>query len=114
MGRKPDGYGKKTSDCGDTIELFLEIRKGVVKSAKYDVDGCNFTLACARAVTALALGCVLGEVKAATTSEKIDETLGGLPEHNRHCAMLASEAMYEAVTDAAITSREPWRKLYRK
>ncbi len=114
MERKPDGYGKRTSDCGDSIELFLEIRDGVVKNARYEMNGCNFTLACARAVTALATGCDLSDVMKATTPGKIDEALGGLPEHNKHCAELASEAMSEAVTDAAVTSREPWRRLYRK
>ncbi len=114
MKRVPDGYAKKSSDCGDTIELFLEVDNGLIRSVNYEVCGCQFTLACARAVVELARGQAVNEIRTRTTAVKIDEVLGGLPATNKHCADLASAAMSEAVTEAAIASREPWRKLYRK
>ncbi len=112
MKGKPDGYGKQVTECGDTIEIFLTVADGIVADATFEMHGCGFTLACARAVTALAHGKALIDVKEATTPEEIDRILGGLPEHNKHCADLASEAMASAVQSAFTTKREPWRKLY--
>jgi nitrogen fixation NifU-like protein len=109
----PDGYGKSMSDCGDTIEISLYVIDGKVARVGFEVDGCNFTLACARAVAALAKGRALGDVREAATAENVDRAVGDLPEASRHCAELAAEAMEAAVVDALKASRDPWRKLYR-
>ena len=39
---KPDGYGKRTGDCGDTIEMYLSVRGGqhrCLRQYGFDADG---------------------------------------------------------------------------
>ena len=43
----PDGYGKRTGECGDTVEMYLSIRKGCIRSVSYETNGCMDTNACA-------------------------------------------------------------------
>ncbi|OPX37063.1 MAG: hypothetical protein B1H13_13500 [Desulfobacteraceae bacterium 4484_190.3] len=49
----PDGYGKRTGDCGDTVEFFLTIFGGRIKSVSFKTNGCINTNACARTGTVL-------------------------------------------------------------
>jgi nitrogen fixation NifU-like protein len=110
----PDGRGRSESECGDSIEILLALDAGVVTQAAYRIEGCSFTLVCGRVAAELARGKTLAEARRATRPEDIEAALGGLPEGNRHCAELASEAVAEALTDAAANMREPWKKHYRR
>jgi NifU-like protein involved in Fe-S cluster formation len=40
--------------------------------------------------------------------------LGGLPEESEHCALLAADALKEAIKDYLVIEREPWKKAYHK
>jgi nitrogen fixation NifU-like protein len=53
----PDGYGKRTGVCGDTVEIYLKVRQKRVEAVSYHVDGCvNTNAHCAElAVGALYL-----------------------------------------------------------
>jgi nitrogen fixation NifU-like protein len=42
------------------------------------------------------------------------EALGGLPEDNHHCALLAANTVKAAVKDYIAIRKEPWKKAYRK
>ena len=112
--RHPDGVGRRVSDCGDTIEIQIALDKDIIKHVSFTVHGCSFTLVSARAAVALIRGKSLNEARLLATPENIDHALGGLPEHNKHCTELAAEAAWEAMKNAAISAREPWKKLYRK
>ena len=112
--RHPDGVGKQVSDCGDTIEIQIALDKQILKHVSYSVHGCAFTLVSARAAVALIRGKTIEEARSVAQPETIDNALGGLPEHNKHCTELAAEAAQEAIRNAVINSREPWKKLYRK
>ena len=113
-GDKPDGYGRVENDCGDSIEFFVRLERGVVGDVTCTVHGCANVLVCAQAAVLLARGKRLGDARGATAPERILEALDGkLPEHERHCAEMASRAVAEALADAAANLREPWRRLYR-
>ncbi len=107
-----DGYGKRESDCDDTIEIYLAVKDSVVTETSFLVRGCVFTLACARAAAALAKGKVVSGARRETSPQAIEKALGGLPPDNFHAAELASGAMADALEDAAFNAREPWRKIY--
>ena len=47
---QPDGYGKNTGECGDTIEMFLTLDTDRIKWVAFDTDGCINTRACANTV----------------------------------------------------------------
>ena len=52
----PDGYGKRTGVCGDTVEIFLKINHKTVASVSFHVNGCINTNACCNTVAHMAEG----------------------------------------------------------
>ncbi len=111
MLEQPDGYGKCTRECGDTIEIFLLIRDGVVRSAAFETNGCMYSVACANTAVHLAEGKPLSDVWE-ITEQAIVDYLETLPEAERHCAQLAVKALGRALVSANETRRNPWKKLY--
>ncbi len=109
----PDGHARLIGACGDTMEIFLRVRDGVVVEARFMTDGCTTSIASASMAVELATGKALGEAVAAASAEAILDALGGLPEGSEHCAALASETLRAAVRDYATTRREPWKRGYR-
>jgi nitrogen fixation NifU-like protein len=110
----PDGYGKVTGSCGDTIEIFIRMEKETVAECSFMTDGCGATLACASMATELAEGRSFQEALATVTADTIIKKLGGLPESNVHCAQLASQSLRHALADILHQQKSPWKKTYRK
>ncbi len=110
--RQPDGYGRKCRECGDTVEIYLVLREGIIESASFETNGCIYSVACANTAVHLAMGKSLSEARDITASQII-EYLETLPKHEAHCAELAAGALQLAVNDARQTNRQPWRRLYR-
>ena len=50
----PDGYGKNTGECGDTIEMFLTVVSERIQWISFATDGCINTRACANTVAEMA------------------------------------------------------------
>lgn len=109
----PDGYARVTGPCGDSIEFFLQVKGGIIEKAGFLVDGCTTTVATANAAIHLVLGKSLMTARS-ITQEKILEALGGLPERDQHCALLAANTMKAVVHDVQKTLHHPWKKFYRK
>jgi nitrogen fixation NifU-like protein len=107
----PDGYGKRTGDCADTVEMYLSIRNGHIQSVSYETNGCLNTNACANTVAELIEG---RDVESAweLTPEDVIEYLQTLPPENTHCAELAVGALYLALRNFQDNQREPWKKVY--
>ena len=93
----PDGYGKITGSCGDTMEIFLKIKKNLIIDARFITDGCGPSLVCGSMVTQLAKGKHINEA-GEITAEKVLVELGGLPEADKHCAQLAADTLHKAIT----------------
>lgn len=108
---RPDGYGKNTGACGDTIEMFLVVRDGLIAHAAYETDGCLHTNACANTVVAMVEG---KPVQAAweVTPEAVAAYLETLPTDHFHCAELAVGALYKALVGVQQTADSPWKKVY--
>ena len=109
----PDGHARITGPCGDTIEIFLKVNRGIIQEAGFLVDGCTTSIAAANAGISLIKGKQLMKARF-ITQEKILEELGGLPERDQHCALLAADTIKAAVQDVRRTAQQPWKKLYRK
>jgi len=108
-----DGYGKRTGQCGDTIEFFLTVRDEIIGSASFVTDGCLNTIACANTVTHLIDKKSIGDAWEITPENVIDylETLSSTDEH---CAELAIGALYRALLNFQENKRIPWKRLYKK
>jgi nitrogen fixation NifU-like protein len=107
----PDGYGKRTGDCADTVEMYLSICNNRIQSVTYETNGCLNTNACANTVAELIEG---KDVESAweLSPEDVIEYLETLPSENTHCAELAVGALYLALRNYQENQREPWKKLY--
>jgi nitrogen fixation NifU-like protein len=109
---KPDGYGKRSGACGDTVEIFLRIEDGRIQKVCFLTDGCLNTHACANALSTLAEGCAV-EQAWNIAPEDVSDYLETLPETHFHCAELAVGAFYLALVDYREIARSPWKKAYR-
>jgi len=109
----PDGFGSTTSDCGETMEIRLKAKNGKITDASFWTNGCSATVACGSMASELIKGEDVSQALA-TSQNDILEALGGLPEGNHHCALLAANAVKAAVLDYMDIRKEPWKKAYRK
>jgi len=109
----PQGHGKVTGTCGDTVQIFLRIDNNKIIDARFITDGCATTIAAGGMACELALGKIFKEAFK-ITKEVILKQLGGLPEESIHCALLASDTLRAALTDYVQSRNEPWRSLYKK
>jgi len=108
-----DGYAKITGPCGDTIEMWLKVKDNTIRDAGIITDGCSTTVAASSMVTEMAKGRTASEAQRISQRDILD-ALGGLPEDNEHCALLASNTLKEAIRDYLAMKREPWKKVYRQ
>ena len=109
----PDGFGRVTGPCGDTMEIYLKVRDGKVINASFWTDGCGPSIASGSMVTELAKKKSLIEARKITQDDVLD-ALGGLPEDSLHCALLAANTLKEAIKDYLAFKNEPWKRAYRR
>jgi nitrogen fixation NifU-like protein len=107
----PDGYGKRTGECGDTVEMYLSIREGRIRSVSYETNGCMNTNACANTVAELVEGRKVEDAWE-IAPEDVVAYLETLPPQNTHCAELAVGALYLALTNWQELQLRPWKKLF--
>ena len=107
----PDGHGRHTGECGDTVEIFLSIRDGRIESVMFELDGCLNTCACANTVAQLAEGRPVAEAWEIRPEDVIAH-LQTLPADHYHCAELVVGAFYRALADVNELRRRPWKKNY--
>jgi nitrogen fixation NifU-like protein len=111
--KDPDGYGKRTGICGDTVEMFLTVRQNKIHKVFFVTDGCINTHACANCVSFLAEGISIPEAWE-ITPEKVINFLETLPDEHTHCAELAVGALYLALVNFQEFKHAPWKRLYGK
>ncbi len=108
---KPDGYGKRTSACGDIIEIFLAVRNCNLQMITFKVSGCANTVACGNTVSLLMEGKSLTDAWQ-LTPEHVIIYLETLAPDQYHCAELAVGAFYNALADCNRRQKESWKKPY--
>ncbi len=111
--QNPEGYGKRTGDCGDTVEMFLRVKSGRIQSVSFETNGCINTNACANTVCHLAEG-KPPDAAWEITPGSVVEFLETLPEENYHCAELAVETFYMALANYQELQRNAWKRPYQK
>jgi nitrogen fixation NifU-like protein len=104
----PDGYGRVTGKCGDTMHIFLRFEAEKVKEASFQTDGCGSSTICGSFAAELAMGKEPDELLE-ITGETILDVLGGLPREEEHCAFLAAETLQEALDDYMRKTRKSKR-----
>lgn len=109
----PDGLGRMTGPCGDTMQIHLKVKGSKVTDAFFWTDGCGPSIASGSMVTFLAKGRSISEARKITQQDVLDG-LGGLPEESRHCALLAANTLKEAIKDYLASKNESWKRAYRQ
>lgn len=95
----PDGYGRKSGNCGDTITIFLTITNGIIGQVNFELEGCINTNACCNALAILVEGKGVEE-SWNVTSNDIISFLETLPFDHHHCAELTVGTFYLALADS--------------
>ena len=111
--QNPDGYGKRTGECGDTVKMFLGIKSGRIQSVAFDTNGCINTHACANTVSHLSEGKTIEEAWEIKPDDVI-KFLETLPKGNYHCAKLAVGAFYLALANCQELSQNSWKKPHQR
>jgi len=109
----PDGFGRVTGPCGDTMEIYLNVRDGRVMNASFWTDGCGSSIASGSMVTEMAKRMNIGEAQRISQHDVL-AALGGLPEESEHCALLAANTLREAIKDYLAFKNEPWKRAYHR
>ena len=97
----PDGYGRITGSCGDTMQIFLKFENGKAEKASFETNGCMSSIVCGSFAAELAVGKSPDEILD-ITGESILKKVGGLPEEDKHCAFLSVNALQEALNNYMI------------
>jgi len=108
-----DGFGSATSDCGDTMAIWVKVRDGVIGNVTFWTDGCFSSIAAGSAVTELARGRSVPEALGIRGASVLN-ALGGMPEGSAHCALLAADTLNAALRDYLVHRSTPWKRAYRK
>ena len=85
---------------GDIMRIYLDIKDGVIKDAKFKTFGCGAAVATSSMATELIIGKTVEEALK-VTNEAVMEALNGLPPVKVHCSVLAEEAIHAALKDYA-------------
>lgn len=109
----PDGYGKRTGACGDTVEMFIRVRNERIQSVTFISNGCINTYACANTVALLAEGKTINKAWG-ITPEKVASYLKTFSKEDMHCSELAAGALYLALVNYREHKYYPWKKLYQQ
>ena len=107
------GYASVTGECGDIMEMWINIDDGVISEAVFMTDGCGTTIASGSIATEMIKGKAPEEAMQITQQDILD-ALDDLPEASKHCAQLAASTIKEAISNYYEGRREPWKRVYKK
>jgi nitrogen fixation NifU-like protein len=85
----PSGAARVTGPCGDTLQMHIKVEENKIVDCKFITDGCGASMACGSVVTELVKGSKTIEEALTVENKDVLSVLGGLPEENIHCSVLA-------------------------
>ena len=100
--RDADGYGRVKGPCGDIMEIFLKFEEVHAGDASYQTDGCGSSIACGSILSEMVTNMTVVEAQTITQSDLI-EYCQGLPDEDKHCALLAVSTLQQAINDYEIS-----------
>ncbi len=111
MMKTPDGYGKRTGECGDTVAIYVRVEENIIQAVSFLVDGCINTTACCNTVAHLVEGKRVEDAWE-ISPEAVVAYLETLPPGHAHCAELSIGALYLALSNFQERNRASWKKIY--
>jgi nitrogen fixation NifU-like protein len=101
-----NGVGRVTGTCGDTVQIQICVEDGRIAESRFMTDGCGTSIACGSMLTEMIEDKTIEEALA-ITSDDLLRSLGGLPEENVHCTVLAVDTLHAAIDDYARILEQP-------
>lgn len=100
-----DGRGVVVSPgCGDTVWVYIRVADEHISDISFQACGCPSAIACASALTEMALGMHVDEA-AQISREHLAQALD-LPEDRKECSAIAASALHDAIYDYVFRHRE--------
>jgi nitrogen fixation NifU-like protein len=96
--KDPDGYGRITGPCGDTIQIHIKVDNGKIVDSKFITDGCGPSTASGSVITEMVKGKTIEEALMIQAKDVL-AVLEGLPEESIHCPVLAVTTLKAAIED---------------
>ncbi len=96
--KDPDGKACVTGSCGDTMEICLKFRDNRVEKTSTWTNGCAYSFNCLHAAADMAKGRNPDELLH-IDADRIQHSVGSLPQDYLHCAKLAEDTLMAALDD---------------
>lgn len=93
-----DGHARITGPCGETMEFWIKVEGDTVRQTTFITDGCESSRACGATMAALSENKTLEQAQALSPADVL-HSLGGLPDEEEHCALLAANTLKAAIDD---------------
>ena len=103
-----DICARVTGNCGDTMELSLQLKDQKVHRTRHSSDGCGVSKQCIEAIALEAQGKTLKELEKINMMDVINR-VGELPESHLHCAQLAETTLQTALKEYYESHKLPTR-----
>lgn len=94
--RGANANARITGPCGDTMEIWLTVRDGVIEHATFTTDGCFHSMRCGSTAATMVQG-ASPEQAEAMTPEEVLQRAGSVPSDSEHCALLAVLTLRKAI-----------------
>ena len=101
-----DGVGKVTGTCGDTVQIQIRVENGRIRESKFLTDGCGISIAYGSMLTEMITDKTIEEALM-INSDDLLRSLGGLPDEDVHCSVLAVDTLHAAIDDYARILEQP-------
>ncbi len=94
-----DGYAQiGNMVCGDQLDFFIKVEKGIIKDVKFLSFGCASNIATASVLTEKVKGMSVVAAKKYPW-QKVVADLGGLPHQKVHCSVMAVQGLQKAIAN---------------
>jgi nitrogen fixation NifU-like protein len=99
--------------CGDQMKVSIRVDDGRIVDIKFKSFGCPGAIATSSMVTELAKGKSTAEALMITDDDVV-LSLGGIPEHKKHCSLLGVQAVQQAIHDYVRKKKAEAERIYEK
>ena len=101
-----DGVGRVTGTCGDTVQIQIRVESGRIRESKFLTDGCGISIAYGSMLTEMITDKTIEEALM-INSDDLLRSLGGLPDEDVHCSVLAVDTLHAAIDDYTRILEQP-------